>query len=166
MLLQAPIPAAAIRDTISRIVLERGYQRSVTSTLLARGWDWFSDLLGKLFRQAAGSRGTYLISITVLPIALAYLFLFAAYFRAQAQQAPAGTIAPPGGARTARIVAATGFVVTLVTVVCTVVPSPNEPHKTLAVAKLVIGALILIASGVGVYFLGRRRAEAVRARAA
>lgn len=68
VLLQAPIPAAAIRDTVSRIVLERGYQRSVTSTLLARGWDWFSDLLGKLFRQAAGSRGTYLISITLLSI--------------------------------------------------------------------------------------------------
>ncbi|MBC7841289.1 MAG: DUF4129 domain-containing protein [Gemmatimonadaceae bacterium] len=68
MLLQSPIPAAAIRDTISRIVLERGYQRSVTSTLLARGWEWFSDLLGKLFRQAAGSRGTYVLSIILLTI--------------------------------------------------------------------------------------------------
>jgi hypothetical protein len=71
--LQAPIPAAAIRDTISRIVLERGYQRSVTSTLLSRFWDWFSTLLGKLFSQAAASRGTYLLSITLLIVLAATL---------------------------------------------------------------------------------------------
>jgi hypothetical protein len=69
-MLQAPIPAAAIRDTISRIVLERGYRRNVTSTLLSRFWDWFSDLLSRLFTQAAGSRGTYLISLAVLAVLL------------------------------------------------------------------------------------------------
>lgn len=71
MPLQAPIPGAAIRDTISRIVLERGYRRTVTSTLLSRAWDWVSDLLGRLFSQAAGSRGTYLISITLLTVLVA-----------------------------------------------------------------------------------------------
>ncbi len=66
MQLQTPFPAAAVRDTIARIVLERGYRRSVTATLLSRFWDWLSDLLSRLFEQAAGSRGTYLISMTVL----------------------------------------------------------------------------------------------------
>jgi Domain of unknown function (DUF4129) len=70
VIVQAPIPAAAIRDTISRIVLERGYRRSVTSTLLSRFWDWFSDLFSRLFSQAAGSRGTYFISIGVLAVLL------------------------------------------------------------------------------------------------
>jgi Domain of unknown function (DUF4129) len=64
--LQTPIPAAAIRDTISRIVLERGYRRSTSSTLLSRFWEWFSDLLSRLFSQAAASRGTYLISLTLI----------------------------------------------------------------------------------------------------
>ena len=105
----------------------------------------------------------FLISITVLPIALAYLFLFAAYFRAQDQAAAPGVYQPPGGARTARIIAATGFVATFVTVICTLVPSPDEADKTLAVAKLVIGALMLVVSGVGAYVLGKRRAEAIRA---
>ncbi len=70
MLLQAPIPASTIRDTIARIVLERGYRRSVTSTLLSRFWDWFSDILSRLFTQAAGSRGTYLISLSVIVIVI------------------------------------------------------------------------------------------------
>ena len=68
MLLQSPIPASAVRDTIARIVLQRGYQRSVTSTLLSRFWDWVTDTLGRLFAQAAGSRGTYMISLTLLTI--------------------------------------------------------------------------------------------------
>jgi hypothetical protein len=70
VLLQAPIPPSAIRDTIARIVLERGYRRSTTSTLLSRFWDWFSDILSRLFTQAAGSRGTYMISLSVIVIAI------------------------------------------------------------------------------------------------
>ena len=68
VLLQTPVPAAAIRDTLSRIVLERGYRRSVTSTLLSRGWEWVTRTLGDLFTQAAGSRGTFLVSLTVLAV--------------------------------------------------------------------------------------------------
>lgn len=68
VLLQSPVPAAAIRDTLSRIVLERGYRRSVTSTLLSRGWEWVTRTLGDLFNQAAGSRGTFLVSLTVLAV--------------------------------------------------------------------------------------------------
>jgi amino acid transporter len=110
-----------------------------------------------------GAAYDFLISITVLPIVLAYLFLFAAYFRAQDRAPPAGAYQPPGGARTARIIAATGFVATLVTLICTLVPSPEESDKLLAVVKLVIGAAILVASGVGVFHLGKRRADAMKA---
>ena len=68
MFLQSPIPAAAVRDTIARIVMERGYHRSVTSTLLSRFWDWVSELLYRLFVQAAGSRGTYILSLALIAI--------------------------------------------------------------------------------------------------
>jgi amino acid transporter len=123
-------------------------------------------LLVVLSQAGATVRAAYdfLISITVLPIALAYLFLFAAYFRAQDQAAPAGAYLPLGGVRAARVIAAVGFVATFVTVICTLVPSPSEPDKSVAVAKLVIGALVLVASGVGVYYFGHRRAMAMRAR--
>lgn len=60
------VPTGAIRDTISRIVLERGYRRTVTSTLFSRIWDWVTRVIRDLFEQAAGSRGTYLITLTVL----------------------------------------------------------------------------------------------------
>ena len=65
------VPTGAIRDTISRIVLERGYRRTVTSTLFSRIWDWVTRVIRDLFEQAAGSRVTYLITLTVLACLLA-----------------------------------------------------------------------------------------------
>lgn len=70
-LLQAPIAPAAVRDTIAKIVLERGYQRSLSSTLLSRLWSWFWDFVVRLFRQATESRGTYLITLTLLGLVVA-----------------------------------------------------------------------------------------------
>lgn len=65
-----PVTAAAVRDTISRIVLEQGYYRSVTSTLLSRAWEWFTRTLRDLFQQAAGSRGTYLITLSLIALVI------------------------------------------------------------------------------------------------
>lgn len=64
--LQAPVPADAIRDTIARIVLERGYQQSITTTLLSRAWTWFSERISRLLSHATNSRGTYLIVLGIL----------------------------------------------------------------------------------------------------
>lgn len=65
LFLQA-VPTDAIRDTISRIVLERGYRRTVTSTLLSRLWEWVTRVVRDLFEQAAGSRGTYIVTLLIL----------------------------------------------------------------------------------------------------
>lgn len=70
ILLQAPVPAEAIRDTVARIVTESGYRRSITTTLLSRFWDWFTRTLGDLFREATQSRGTYVVSLTLIALAL------------------------------------------------------------------------------------------------
>ncbi len=70
MLLQTPIPAAAVRDTIAHIVLERGYRENISNTLLSRVWEWVTRTLSELFSQAAGSRGTYIISLTLIAVAI------------------------------------------------------------------------------------------------
>jgi hypothetical protein len=67
---QAPLTPAAVGDTIARIVLERGYYRNVTSTLLSRAWEWLSRTLRDLFLQAAGSRGTYLVSLSLIALVI------------------------------------------------------------------------------------------------
>jgi len=64
----SPIPPSTVRDTIARIVTERGFRESITTTLLSRFWTWFSRILSDLFREAAGSRGTYLVSLSILTL--------------------------------------------------------------------------------------------------
>lgn len=72
MLLQVrPIPVSAVRDTIASIVQAREYREDVSTTLLARAWEWFSRQISDLFAQAADSRGAYILSILVLAVLIA-----------------------------------------------------------------------------------------------
>lgn len=68
--MQGPVAPEAVRDTIARVVLERGYMRDVTSTLLARAWEWLSRTVRDLFLQAMGSRGTYQITLGLLALVI------------------------------------------------------------------------------------------------
>jgi Domain of unknown function (DUF4129) len=71
-LLQASIPASAVRDTIAQIIArDRGFQQSVTATLFSRFWEWFSRLFSDLFSRATQSRGTYMLTIAVLAVLIA-----------------------------------------------------------------------------------------------
>ena len=94
LLLQAPISPTAVRDTISQIVLERGYQRSLTSTLFSRLWTWLWDFVGRLFREAAGSRGTYIITLTLLALVVAAT-IARAIIVSRARRLAASRLTPP-----------------------------------------------------------------------
>jgi hypothetical protein len=72
MLLQAPVAASAVRDTIARIVLEPGYQRSVQSTLLSRLSDWFWRSVETIF---SGLRDNRDITFVVYAVAAAFAIL-------------------------------------------------------------------------------------------
>jgi len=47
--------------------------------------------------------------------------------------------------------------VCLVAIVLACVPPDEEPHKTLAVIKIVGGSAVLLVIGAMIYFLGKRR---------
>jgi hypothetical protein len=77
------------------------------------------------------------------------------------QREPAGpdVMRVPGGTPAAIALAATGFIVTAVSIVLACIPPDEEPNKALAVVKVVGSSAILVAAGAVVYFLGRRRAR-------
>ena len=129
-------------------------------------------LTGMLFAflgQAATSvKGAYdvLVSMSVITYFIPYLFLFAAMIRLQREPAGPDVIRVSGGKRVAIGLAVIGLVSTVTTICLSVIPADDEPNKPLAVFKTVGMTALLIAAGIIVYVLGKRRqarAQQIRA---
>jgi amino acid transporter len=123
-------------------------------------------LAGILFAflgQAGTSvRGAYnvLVSMAVITYFIPYAFLFLAMIRFQFTPREPDTFRVPGGKAVAIVLASMGLLTTLVTIVLSVFPSPDEVNKPLAVVKSVGLTLILLVAGAVVYYVGVKRGAA------
>ncbi len=97
----------------------------------------------------------FLVAMSALSYTLPFLFLFAAYIKAQGETAPAGAWVTPGGAVSARAIGVLGFTVTVSAIACALVPSPDAPDPLGASLKLAWSSGALILSGVALYALAR-----------
>jgi amino acid transporter len=122
-------------------------------------------VLGVLFiflGQAGTSvKGAYdvLASMTVITYFIPYLYVFAAMIKLQAEPAGPEVIRVPGGKPMAILVAVTGLITTIFTILISVIPQPDEPNKLLAVIKVVGGSAVLLAVGAWLYWAGKQRAS-------
>ena len=116
-----------------------------------------------VFLGQAGTsvHGAYdaLVSMGIIAYFIPFLFMFAATIVLQREPAGPGVMRVPGGKPVAIAVAATGFIVTAISIVLACVPPDEEPNKMFAVVKVVGSSAILVGVGAAVYFLGRRRAR-------
>ena len=105
-------------------------------------------------------RGAYdaLVSMGIIAYFIPFLFMFAAMIKLQREPAGPGVMRVPGGAPVAIALAVLGMTTTAVSIVLACIPPDEEPHKLLAVGKVVGSSLFLVGIGVIVYGLGRRRA--------
>jgi len=114
-----------------------------------------------VFLGQAGTsvKGAYdvLVSLGIITYFIPYLFLFAAMFRLQRQEAGSDVIRVPGGKPIARFLSCVGFTTALLTIVLSFVPSPEESNPGLAVVKIVGGTGVLLAIGGLLYWTGKRR---------
>ena len=119
-----------------------------------------------VFLGQAGTsvRGTYdvLVSMSVISFLIPFLFLFAAAIRVQRDPAGPDVMRVPGGRPAAILLGVLGFLTTAVAIVLSLFPPEYEPHKGVAVAKVVGLTLVNVGSGVAVYVWGRRRRAAGR----
>lgn len=104
-------------------------------------------------------RGAYeiLVSMSIIAYFLPYLFLFASLIRLQDRPAGPEVMRIPGGRHVAIGLAVIGFASTMATIVLSVIPSADEPHKAVAVAKVLISTTILVGAGVAVFFSAQRK---------
>jgi amino acid transporter len=123
----------------------------------------FYGLAGMLFaflgQSATTVKGAYdvLVSMSIITYFIPYLFLFAAMIRVQGQPAVPAVIRVPGGRRVAIPLAVLGLITTSLTICLSVVPSDDERNKPLAIVKVLGMTFLLLAGGVAVYVLGKRR---------
>ena len=114
-----------------------------------------------IFLGQAGTsiKGAYdvLVSISIIGAFVPYLYLFAAMFKLQKEPAPPGIFRVPGGPIIARLVACVGFTTTSLTIFASLLPSPDEANKILAVVKIVGLTAMIIGTGWLIYFLGNRK---------
>ena len=114
-----------------------------------------------IFAGQAGTtvEGAYnvLVSMSIIAYFIPYLFMFAAMIKLQRQPAGPDVIRVPAGRPVAIALAAVGFTTTAVSICLAVLPASDETNKPLAVLKIVGLTLALLAVGVALYFMGRRR---------
>jgi amino acid transporter len=116
-----------------------------------------------VFLGQAGTsvHGAYdaLVSMGIIAYFIPFLFMFAAMIALQREPAGPEVMRVPGGKPAAIALAATGFIVTAISIVLACVPPDDEPNKTLAIGKVVGSSAVLVGIGAIVYLLGRRRAR-------
>ena len=116
-----------------------------------------------VFLGQAGTsvHGAYdaLVSMGIIAYFIPFLFMFAAMIALQREPAGPEVMRVPGGKPAAIALAATGFIVTAISIVLACVPPDDEPNKTLAIVKVVGSSAVLVGIGAIVYLLGRRRAR-------
>ena len=116
-----------------------------------------------IFLGQAGTsvKGAYdvLVSMGVITYFIPYLYLFATMIKLQSEPTAPGVFQVPGGTVVARLIATLGFLTTMLTIVLSLIPQPDEPNKPLALFKIIGGCGALLLIGVWLYAAGRRRAS-------
>jgi amino acid transporter len=121
-----------------------------------------------IFLSQAGTSvgGAYdvLVSMCIISYFIPYLFTFAALIRLQ--RAPAGPEVRriPGGRPVATALGAIGFTTSLLGIIASVFPAADEPHKMIAVIKIVGLTAVLLAAGQVLFVIGKRGAATERSR--
>jgi glutamate:GABA antiporter len=122
-------------------------------------------LMAALGQAGTTVRGAYdaMVSMTIITTFLPFLPLFAAMAWAQNQPAGPGVLRVPGRRPVALLLASIGTVSTVGTIVLSVIPAEEETNKKLAVAKVLVSTVVLIAAGAVTFWIGRRKRRAALA---
>jgi len=181
------IPISALLIAVSNLGAAGGFLSSVARLPFVAGLDrflppsfgklhsrWGTPYVSLLVQMFAGIlfvflgqagtnvKGAYdvLVSMGIITYFIPYLYLFAAIVKVQEQPGGSHLIRVPGGKPAAKFIACVGFATTLCTIALSLLPSPDEPNKILAVIKIVGLSGLLVGTGWLLYFLESRKRNA------
>ena len=173
--LNAVAGAAAFLSSTSRLPFVAGidsylppvfgsiHPRFLTPWVAIIGYGAAGMVVALLSQAGTTVRGAYnvLVSMSIIAYFLPYLLLFATTLKLQSRPAVRNAFRIPGGRFTTSALAAIGFASTALTIVLSVIPPEEEPHKALAISKVLILTLALIGAGVAVFVSAKRKRRAV-----
>ncbi|MBV9719973.1 MAG: APC family permease [Candidatus Eremiobacteraeota bacterium] len=109
-------------------------------------------------------RGAYdvLVSSTVVITMVPFLFLFASALKFRSAPQTPEMVRIPGGKWTVAVASLVGLATTASAIVFAGFPADDDPHKALAVIKVIGLTAMVLLGGVAIYLAGRRRASGVR----
>jgi amino acid transporter len=115
-------------------------------------------LFGLLSQAGTSVKGAYdfLVSMSLIAYFIPYLFVFASMIRLQSRPYLPGTIRLPGGKRLAIPLACVGFFSTAAAIILSMFPAEDERNPTAALVKILVMTLVLLLSGIAVYWRGHR----------
>lgn len=149
----ARLPFAAGIDAFLPAVFARRNPKTGAPTaaiLLQGGLMLVMVLISQAGTSVAGAYD-FLVAMSVLTVAIPYVFMFIAYLRASRLAPIPGAWTPPGGARTSAMLAWVGLVAALIAIASTLVPSPTEAHPLAAFLKIAVAGLSMLVVGALVY---------------
>ena len=98
-----------------------------------------------------------LVNLGVIIFFIPYLYMFASLIALQKKPAAADVIRAPGGRGGAYLVGAIGFLVTALSIALSCVPGKEIENRAVFFAKIFGPIAVVLAIGMAVYFLGKRR---------
>jgi glutamate:GABA antiporter len=115
-------------------------------------------VFGLLSQAGTSVKGAYdlLVAMSLIAYFIPYLFVFASMIRLQSRPAPSGALRLPGGKRVAIPLACVGFFSTFAAIILSMFPAEDEPNPARALFKILTMTLVLLVSGIAVYWRGRR----------
>jgi glutamate:GABA antiporter len=115
-------------------------------------------VFGLLSQAGTSVKGAYdfLVAMSLIAYFIPYLFVFASMIRLQSRLSPAGALRLPGGKRVAIPLACVGFFSTFAAIILSMFPAEDETNPARALFKILAMTLVLLASGVAVYWRGHR----------
>jgi amino acid transporter len=116
-------------------------------------------LMAALGQAGTSVRGAYdvMVSMTIITTFLPFLPLFAAMIWVQSRPAGPQVMRVPGKRPTAVVLAVMGLVTTTGAIGLSVFPAQEEPHKAMAVAKVLLLTAVLVGAGAVVFAIGQRK---------